>query len=296
MNKTDELKVFLDGTFVPSSIAKISVYNHGILYGDGIFEGIRAYNGRIFKLIEHIDRLYDSAKMINLTIQYTKKEIIDFVRATLRINQLNEAYIRLVITRGNGDLGLDPKSCTVPTIFIITKPMAPIADPKGISAITYPMRRIPHSVFSPNIKSLNYLNNILAKQFAGTFGCQEAIFLDMEGNVSEGSAENIFMVKDNTLITPPYIGSLRGITRDTILDIASELKGVFGKLFDIEIKNISIFELYAADEVFMTGTAAELAPVVKIDGRTIGDGKPGCFTVLLQSKFKELTNKVGVPI
>lgn len=286
-----ELKVFINGEFIPSSEAKISVYDHGILYGDGIFEGIRAYKGRVFKLYQHINRLYDSAKMINLDIGIDKKVMIDNVLATLRINNLNEAYIRLVITRGPGHLGLDPKNCIKPTIFIIAQPMAPIADPKGIKTITSSMRRIPTSVFSPNIKSLNYLNNVMAKMEATQRGVDEAIFLDLNGNVAEGSAENIFMIKNAIMITPPYIHSLRGITRDTILELAESLG-----LKKIEVRDFSIFELYTADEVFLTGTAAELAPVIEIDGRKIADGKPGWNTLELQKLFKELVNTTGIKI
>lgn len=288
---SNELKVYIDGNFIEASKACINVQNHGLLYGDGIFEGIRAYNGRVFKLTEHINRLYDSAKMINLNIGITKDQMIENVLETLRINHLEEAYIRLVITRGDGTLGLDPTNCKIPTIIIIAQPMAPIADPKGIKCITSSMRRIPPSVFSPNIKSLNYLNNVLAKMEATQRGCDEAIFLDLNGNVAEGSAENIFMLKNEILITPPYIHSLRGITRDTILEIAKDfnLKG-------IEQRNISIFEFYAADEVFMTGTAAEIAPVIEIDGRKIGDGRPGEITLNIQEKFRILTKYIGIKI
>ncbi len=287
---SNELKVFIDGEFLPSSEAKISVFDHGLLYGDGIFEGIRAYNGRVFKLTEHINRLFDSAKMINLNIGVNKEQMTDAVLETLRVNKLEDAYIRLVVTRGFGTLGLDPKSCPKSTIIIIAQLMAPIADPKGIRCITSSMRRIPPSVFSPNIKSLNYLNNVMVKMEATQRGCDEAIFLDMNGNVCEGSAENIFMVKNGILITPPYIHSLRGITRDKIIYIAENNDISF------EEKDISIFEFYAADEVFMTGTAAELAPVIEIDGRKIGDGKPGIITLELQEKLKKSMNTTGVKI
>jgi len=292
-----ELKVFIDGEFVPESKASISVFNHGILYGDGIFEGIRAYNGRVFKLTEHIDRLFDSAKMIKLNIGCTKPQMEDAVLETLRVNKLNKAYIRLVVTRGNGTLGLDPNNCKTPTIFIITKPMDPIADPKGITAVTSSMRRMPISVFSPNIKSLNYLSNVLVKMEATDRGADEGIFLDMNGNVCEGSAENIFMVKNDILITPPHISSLNGITRQTIIDIAkNDHMFLDSKIFAVEIRNFSIFEMYAADEVFMTGTAAELAPVINIDDRKIGNGKPGPITIMLQKDFTEYINSHGTPI
>lgn len=289
---SNELKIYIDGKFLPKSEAKISVTDHGLLYGDGIFEGIRAYNGRVFKLVEHINRLYDSAKMINLNIGIEKEKMINNVLETLRINNLNEAYIRLVVTRGDGTLGLDPASCPKSTIIIIAQPMSPIADPKGIRCITSSMRRISPSVFSPNIKSLNYLNNVLAKMEATQRGCTEAIFLDINGNVCEGSAENIFMIKNGILITPPYIHSLRGITRDTILEISRDSSN----FIDVQERDVSIFEFYAADEVFMTGTAAELAPVVEIDGRKIGDGKPGELTLLLQEEFKRLVNNSGTKI
>lgn len=282
----EELNVYIDGQMFPASKACINVQDHGLLYGDGIFEGIRAYNGRVFKLKEHIDRLFDSAKMINLDIQKTKREVINAVINTLQINHLNDAYIRLVITRGYGNLGLDPLNCKKPTIIIIAQPMEPIADPKGIKAITSSIRRVPASVFSPNIKSLNYLNNILVKMEATMRGVGEGIFLDINGFVCEGSAENIFMVKDGVLITPPHIISLKGITRQTILDISYIIEDILYT----EERNISIFEVYTADEVFMTGTAAELAPVIEIDGRKIGDGTPGKVTLELQKKFKELVN------
>ena len=285
-----ELKVFINGEFVLESKASTSVFDHGLLYGDGIFEGIRAYNGRVFKLKEHIDRLFDSAKMIKLNIGCTKPQMEDAVLETLRINKLNKAYIRLVVTRGTGTLGLDPNNCKEPNVIIITKPMDPIADPKGITAVTSSMRRMPISVFSPNIKSLNYLSNILVKMEATDRGAGEGIFLDMNGNVCEGSAENIFMVKNDVLITPPHISSLNGITRQTIIDIANKA------YMEVEIRNFSIFEMYAADEVFMTGTAAELAPVINIDDRVIGDGKPGKITLELQKIFTQLLNNSGTSI
>lgn len=289
-----EQLIYINGNFLPKNEAKISVFDHGILYGDGIFEGIRAYNGRVFKLQEHIDRLFDSAKMINLNIGKDKIDIHEAVINTLRANNLNEAYIRLVVTRGVGTLGLDPKSCPKSTIIIIAEPMSPIANPKGIKCITAgTVRRMPYAALSPNIKSLNYLNNVLAKMEATIKGVDEAVVLDMNGNVAEGSAENIFMVKDNILITPPHIISLKGITRETVLD---ELAPQSYEVEHIEIRNISLFELYAADEVFMTGTAAEIAPVVEIDGHKIGDGRPGMVTLELQKEFKELVNYNGTNI
>ena len=279
-----ELKVFHNGNFIPASQPCVSPQDHGILYGDGIFEGIRAYNGRVFKLKQHIDRLFDSAKMINLKIPCTKPQMMDAVCETLRVNKLTDAYIRLLVTRGEGDLSIDYSSCKNPTVIIIAKPLPAFADPKGIKAITSSMRRIPISVFSPNIKSLNYLNNVLCKMEAKQHGAGEAIILDMNGYVTEGSGDNIFMIKDKVLITPPHVNGLKGITRDAILHIAQTASY---EIFAIDIRNISIFEVYAADEVFVTGTAAELAPVIELDGRKIGDGKPGMITLKLQEQFKE---------
>ncbi len=285
-----ELKIFINGIFVPTSEAKISVSDHGLLYGDGVFEGIRAYNGRVFKLRQHINRLYDSAKMIKLDVGCTKEQMVDAVLETLRVNKLNEAYIRLVVTRGEGDLSIDCSNCKKSTIIIIAKPLPAFLSFSGIKLITSSMRRIPISVFSPNIKSLNYLNNVLCKMEAKMHGADESIILDMNGYVSECAGDNVFMVKDNVLITPHHVNSLKGITRETLLDIAS-VKG-----FKIDIRNISIFEMYAADEVFVTGTAVEIAPVIEIDGRKIGNGKPGNITLLLQKEFINYVNSVGTTI
>jgi branched-chain amino acid aminotransferase len=293
-----ELKVFIDGNFIDASKARINVQNHGLLYGDGIFEGIRAYNGRVFKLTEHIDRLFDSAKMIKLNIGCTKEQMSDAVCETLRVNKLNEAYIRLLVTRGDGDLSIDCSSCKTSTIIIIAKPLPAFMNASGVKLITSSMRRIPISVFSPNIKSLNYLNNVLCKMEAKMRGADEAVILDMNGYVSECAGDNIFMIKDNVLVTPHHVNSLKGITRETLLDMANEESWYVedGYINKVEIRNISIFEMYAADEVFITGTAAELAPVIEIDGRKIGDGNPGKITLKLQDKFKKYVNSVGIPI
>ena len=288
-----ELKIFVDGKFVPANEPCIKANNHGVLYGDGIFEGIRAYNGRVFKLKEHIDRLFDSAKMIKLDIGCTKAQMMDAVCETLRVNKLNEAYIRLIVTRGDGDLSIDCSSCKKSTIIIIAKPLPAFMNAAGVKLITSSMRRIPISVFSPNIKSLNYLNNVLCKMEAKQHGCDEAIILDMNGYVSECAGDNIFMIKDKVLITPPHVNSLKGITRETLLHIAATQSL---EVYAIEVRNISVFELYAADEVFITGTAAELAPVIEIDGRKIGDGKPGMITLELQEKYRNYVKDVGTLI
>lgn len=291
---SEELKVFMNGTFVPTSEAKVSVYDHGLLYGDGIFEGIRAYNGRVFRLEAHIDRLFDSAKMIYLDISMTKQEVMDAVIDTLRINNLEDAYVRLVVTRGVGDLGFSVKKCKgARTMFIIAKPASAFVNPEGITAITSTIRRVPPEVFSPNIKSLNYLNNILAHTEAEMHGTDEAVMLDMHGNVAEGTGSNIFMVKDDKLITPPFINSLRGITREVVLEVLTD---EYHYSMKTEVRNFSLFELYAADEIFVTGTADEIAPILKLDGRLIADGKRGKHTLELQSEFKGYVSRNGYPI
>lgn len=287
------LLVYIDGEFVPESQAKISVFDHGFLYGDGVFEGIRAYNGKVFKLWEHLDRLYDSAKTINLEIPIKKEDFAKIILETLRRNKLRDAYIRPIVTRGVGDLGLDPRKCKKPTVIVITKPWEKLYGDlyeKGLKAITVAVRRNPIDSLPPNIKSLNYLNNILGKIEANVKGGDEAIFLDIHGYVSEGSGDNIFIVKRGTVLTPPAINSLPGITRQVVIEILERLKIPFKET------NLSLYDLYTADEVFVTGTAAEIAPIVMIDGRKIGDGYPGEMTKLLMREFKKLTETEGVPI
>lgn len=286
--------IYCDGKFVDSQDAKISVFDHGFLYGDGIFEGIRSYNGRVFKLKEHIDRLYESANAILLKIEVSRREMMDIVLETVRRNNLTDSYIRLVVSRGTGDLGLDPQKCHKSEIFCIagTITLFPqsILD-NGLEVITAATRRNSNSALSPRIKSLNYLNNILAKIEANRAGVMEAIILNQEGYVSEGTGDNIFLVKNGVLITPPaYVGILQGITRDTVLDIAKE-EGISAKeeLF-------TTLDVYNADECFLTGTAAELIPVVKADLRVIGDGKPGSIFKKLLAKYQELTQNEGEPL
>ena len=290
---SDELLVYMNGEYVPESQAKISVFDHGFLYGDGVFEGIRAYNGRVFRLKEHIDRLYDSAKAINLEIPISKSEFIEIILETLRRNKLRDAYIRPIVTRGVGDLGLDPKKCDNPSIIVITRPWGKLYGDlyeKGLKAITVGVRRVSFDALPPNIKSMNYLNNILAKIEANAKGGDEAIFLDRNGYVSEGSGDNIFIVKNEVVMTPPTINNLRGITREAVIELIHNLKIRFKEM------NLGLYDLYTADEVFVTGTAAEIAPIVLIDGRKIGDGKPGKITKLLMKEFRKLTETEGVPI
>lgn len=286
------LKIYIDGKFLPKENAKISVFDHGLLYGDGVFEGIRTYDGLIFKLKEHIDRLYQSAHTIMLEIPMSKNEMIKAIKRTLRENKLKDAYIRLVVTRGIGDLGLDPRKCYKATIIIITDKIKLYSSEfykKGMEIVTIPTQRTIHEAINPQIKSLNYLNNILAKVEAINAGVEEAVMLNSEGYVAECTGDNIFIVKKGALLTPPvHIGVLRGITRGAIMDIA--------RAKDIPVceETLTRYDLFNADECFLTGTAAEIVPVVKIDGRTIANGKPGRMTLSLASEFHKITRKDGV--
>lgn len=281
-----ELQVYIDGNFYPKSEAKISVFDHGLLYGDGIFEGIRAYDGIVFKLKEHIDRLYRSAHMIMLPIPIDREEMIERTLETLRRNKLRDAYIRLVVTRGKGDLGLNPRRCPKPTIIIITDSImlhGNDAKENGIVALISWVKRDPVDATSHEIKSLNYLNSILAKLEANIWGVDEAIVLDKNGFVCEGVAENIFMVKNGKLCTPPtYTGALHGITAQAVQDLAKKLG------YDVEETIITPFQLFNADEVFFTGTASEIIPLREINKRQINDGKPGPTTKQLQAEFAKL--------
>ncbi|MEM3153567.1 MAG: branched-chain-amino-acid transaminase [Candidatus Bathyarchaeia archaeon] len=291
-----ELLVYIDGEYYPKSQAKISVYDHGLLYGDGVFEGIRAYNGVVFKLKEHIDRLYRSAHAIMLQIPITKEQMINIVLETLRKNNLKDAYIRLIVTRGVGDLGLDPRKCSKPTIIVITDTITlhkSEAKEKGITAMLTWVKRDPVDATSHEIKSLNYLNSILAKIEANINGVDEAICLDKNGFVCEGVAENIFIIKNERIYTPPsYTGALPGITAEVVKELAKNLG------YEVIEKNITPYELFTADEVFFTGTAAEIIPVREINKRQIGDGKPGPVTKRLMEEFSKLVQnpKYGTPI
>jgi branched-chain amino acid aminotransferase len=287
------MKIYINGKFYKKEDAKISVFDHGLLYGDGVFEGIRAYNRLVFKLSEHIDRLYESAHTIMLKIPFSKSELIKEVIRTLKENGLRDGYIRLVVTRGEGDLGLDPRRCFGKASVIIIADKIALYPEKfyreGLSIVTVPtVRNLPEAV-NPQIKSLNYLNNILAKIEAINAGCDEAIMLDSLGYVAECTGDNIFIVKRAQLYTPPQcMGTLRGITRDCLIEIAKKAR------IPAHEHVITRHEVFISDECFLTGTAAEIIPVVKVDGRTIGDGKPGRLTLSLMKKFKELTKKEGI--
>ncbi len=292
-----ELLVYIDGKFYPKSEAKISVYDHGLLYGDGVFEGIRVYNGVIFKLKEHLDRLFRSAHLIMLKIPMSKEEITKNIIETLKKNNLRDAYIRLVITRGIGDLGLDPAKCPKPTVIIITEPLIEVHKPeakeRGVSAIISWVKRDSVDATSHEIKSLNYLNSILAKIEANNAGVDEAICLDQRGFVCEGAAENLFIVKNGKIYTPPLTtGALAGITRNFVMELAKKLG------YTVIEKDITPSELLTADEVFFTGTAVEITPVREINKRIIGDGKPGPITRHLMEEFKKAVREPsqGTPI
>ncbi|HTX43735.1 MAG TPA: branched-chain-amino-acid transaminase [Methanocella sp.] len=285
--------IYIDGKFYSKENAKISVYDHGLLYGDGVFEGIRAYNGRVFRLDEHIDRMFDGARAIMLTPPVTKEKMKEIILETLRKNNLKDAYIRPVITRGVGDLGLDPNKCPKPTVICITETWGAMYGDlyeKGLTAITVSVRRNAPEALPTNIKSLNYLNNILAKIEANVKGGNEAIIFDVRGNLSEGSGDNIFIVKDGVITTPFVQINLKGITRSAVFELAEKLK------IPICEANMGYFDMYTADEVFVTGTAAEICPVTTIDGRAIGNGKPGPITKKLMAAYKKLTMTTGTPI
>lgn len=291
-----ELLVYIDGKYYPKSQAKISVYDHGLLYGDGIFEGIRAYDGIVFKLKEHIDRLYRSARTIMLNIPLTKEEMINAVLEALRKNNLRDAYIRLVVTRGVGDLGLDPRKCQKPTVIIITdviKLHSSEAKEKGIRAMIVWVKRDPVDATSHEVKSLNYLNSILGKIEANLAGFDEAICLDKNGYISEGVAENIFIVTRGKIMTPPTsTGALVGITRDVVMKLAEKLG------YPVVENTITPTDLFTADEAFFTGTAAEIVPIIEVNKRKIGNGKPGPITQRLMQKFEKVIRdpKEGIPI
>jgi branched-chain amino acid aminotransferase len=288
------MKIYIDGKLLDQREAKISVFDHGLLYGDGIFEGIRAYNGRVFKLKEHIDRLFYSAKAILLELPMSHSELMAATVETCRRNRIRDGYIRLVVTRGVGTLGLNPNRCKNPSVIIIADKIQlypPELYQRGMAIVTVPTIRNLHSALNPAIKSLNYLNNILAKIEATNSGCEEAIMLNAEGFVSECTGDNVFIVKENHLFTPPLsAGALYGITRRVVMEIATE-SGL-----TVSEPNLTRYDLFNADECFLTGTGAELIPVVKIDGRVIGKGKPGAVTKKLVAQYRALTKVSGEPI
>lgn len=285
------LTIYLDGKFVPQEQAVVSVFDHGFLYGDGVFEGIRAYNGRVFKLDEHLTRLYESAKAIALEIPISLEEMEQAVLTTVRVNNLRDAYIRLVVSRGVGDLGLDPEKCSRPTIVIIATTINLYPQEmyqNGLEVVTVATRRNFPDSLNPRIKSLNYLNNIMAKLEQKLSGAFEGIMLNQEGYVTEATADNIFIVKNGELITPPtYVGILEGVTRNTVIELAK------GSGIPVAERVFTRHDLYVADECFLTGTAAEVIPVTKIDGRQIGSGKPGQLTKQLIAEFKKFVKTNG---
>ncbi len=287
-----ELLVYVDGKFVPQSEAKISVFDHGLLYGDGVFEGIRAYNGRIFKLEQHVNRLFHSAKAIDLKMTMSKEEMANLILETCRKNDIHDGYIRPVVTRGPGDLGLDPRKCKRgPSVIVIAQPgIALFKGDRGLRMTTSSYRRVPPQSLSPSIKSLNYLNNIMAKVEANQYGADEALLLDIHGYVSEASAENFFIVKNHTVITPWSSTNLPGVTRETVLELAPQLG------LKPEERLFALYDVWSADEAFLTGTAAEIGPVVELDGRQIGDGKPGPITKSIMKAFRDLVMSKGTPI
>jgi branched-chain amino acid aminotransferase len=288
------MKVYIDGELVEEAAAKISVFDHGLLYGDGVFEGIRMYHNRIFKLKEHIERLYWSAKAILLTIPMTPEALMQACVETCRANQLRDGYIRLLVTRGAGTLGLDPRRCPKASVIIIASNIQLYPKEhyeRGLKIVTVPTTRMGVNAVNPAIKSLNYLNNVLARIEANNAGVEEAIMLNSEGYVAECTGDNIFLVHKGKLVTPPLsAGALHGITRNTVLECAAALGMPTGE------PNLTRYDVYIADEMFLTGTAAEIIPVVQVDGRIIGDGKPGPCTAKLSEAFHKRTEIDGEPI
>jgi branched-chain amino acid aminotransferase len=288
------MKVYVDGKYCDEKNAKVSVFDHGLLYGDGVFEGIRAYNGRVFKLKEHIDRLFYSAKAILLEIPMRHAEVMKAVTETCRKNKLRDGYIRLVVTRGVGTLGLNPNRCKRPSVIVIADRIQLYPKDlyeRGMAIVTVPTTRNLHNAVNPAIKSLNYLNNILAKIEANIAGVEEAIMLNADGYVAECTGDNIFIIKEGQMFTPPLsAGALYGITRGVVLELARD-SGI-----PASEPNLTRYDLFNADECFLTGTGAELIPVTKIDGRIIGTGKPGPVTRQLVQNYHALTQVSGEPI
>lgn len=288
------MKIYINGKYFDPKNARISVFDHGLLYGDGIFEGIRAYHGRVFKLAEHVERLFCSAKSIMLKVPLAPEEVKRAVVDTCRKNKIRDGYIRLMVTRGVGSLGLNPYKCAHPTVIIIADKIqlypAELYQ-RGLDIITVGTTRNLHSALNPAIKSLNYLNNILAKIEAINGGCEEALMLNAEGYVAECTGDNIFIVKGGQLLTPPLsAGALYGITREVVMELARQ-NGMA-----VSEPNLTRHDLFNADECFLTGTGAEIISVVKIDGRVIGRGKPGAVTEKLVAQYRQLTQVSGEPI
>jgi branched-chain amino acid aminotransferase len=282
-------QIYISGKFFPQEDAKISVFDHGLLYGDGVFEGLRSYRGKVFRLDEHIRRLYESAKAIWLEIPMSPEEMREAVNESVRTNKIDDGYIRLVVTRGAGTLGLDPNRCSNPQVIIIADAIALYPKElyeKGLDIVTVSVQRNHPAALSPRIKSLNYLNNILAKIEGIQAGCIEALMLNHKGEVAECTGDNIFVVRHGILQTPPLeAGILEGVTRDAVIEVALEA--------GIEVRELphTKHDVYIADECFLTGTAAEIIPVVRVDSRVIGSGKPGPMTRDLEKRFKKLTQE-----
>ena len=288
----DTTLIYIDGDYYNKGDAKISVFDHGFLYGDGVFESIRCYNGNVFGLQEHIERLYESAILLHLEIPETREEMANLVCATIRKAGLNDAYVRLVVSRGVGDLGLDPRKCPRPTTVIIVQQADPMYGDlydKGIRVVTSGIRRISSDAIDVRAKTLNYLNNILAKMQANMADCQEALMLNHLGYVCEGTGDNLFILKKGELVTPPAeSGALQGITRQSIFELSRKIPIVCAE------RNLTLIDVYTCDEAFMTGTLAEIIPVVEIDGRTIGNGEPGLITRRLMAEFVEIRERHGI--
>lgn len=288
------MKIYMNGKMVPESKAMVSVFDHGLLYGDGVFEGIRAYGGKVFLLKEHVERLYDSAKCILLDIPMTQEEMCDAVLKTCKANGLKDGYIRLVVTRGTGSLGLNPYLCKKPEVIIIAATIQlypPELYKKGMAVITCGTKRNIPEALNPRIKSLNYLNNVMAKIEALNAGVKEAIMLNHMGYIAEATGDNIFAIKGNVLTTPPaWCGALEGLTRNCAMQLAEEMG------LSVRESVMTRYDLFTADEVFLTGTAAEIIGVIEVDKRVIGSGKPGPFTGKLTQRYREYTLEVGIPI
>jgi branched-chain amino acid aminotransferase len=289
-----EAKIYIDGKFYSEGNAKVSVFDHGLLYGDGVFEGIRYYNSRVFRLEEHLERLWDSARSICLEIPMTRQEMTEALLETIRQNHLRDGYIRLIVTRGVGNLGLNPEQCKNPSVIIIAATIALYHEDfyrRGLNIVTVATRRSNPASLNPAVKSLNYLNNVMARIEANLAGADEALMLNDAGNIAECTADNVFIIKHGQIFTPPITaGALRGITRSVIFDIAGE--------FDLKVMEVDFtrHDIFVADECFLTGTAAEIVPVVKADGRPIGNGTPGPITTRIIARFREMTRETGTPI
>ena len=288
------MKIYIDGIFYPEPEAKVSVFDHGLLYGDGIFEGIRFYNGRVFRLTEHLERLYDSAKAIALKIPLTLAEMEEATLETIRQNNLRDGYIRLLVTRGKGNLGLSPDRCPKASVIIIADKIQLYPEEKyqkGMVMVTCSTRRATPAALLPAVKSLNYLNNIMAKVEASHAGADEGVMLNEQGYVAECTGDNIFVVRRGVVTTPPvYAGALCGINRGVVLDICQEL-GILAKETEM-----TRYDIYTADECFLTGTAAEVIAAIELDTRPIGDGKPGAVTQRIIERFRAITQSTGTEI